>query len=214
MRDAGELLGLVGRKHAATRAGFTTAGPLWFTVTASVHHERTAFARRSSRRRRSDLKDSQRAMVAARLANMKVGHPCEQPAIELIHPIAISLEAAAEMLNVSARSVTRARKIIDEAAADVVEAERNANARCACACVAGIDLFGLAYAQVTAGSKNALRAGTAGCCVRSGKATRQDSPRFDFPKVANTWACTETCRSDMFLGNYASHDHDAEKAGR
>lgn len=76
--------------------------------------------------RRRHLDESQRAIVAARLANLGVGRPKSQaqadsdakpfePAPEHIPPIGgISARAAAAMVNVSERSVERARAVLND----------------------------------------------------------------------------------------------------
>jgi esterase/lipase superfamily enzyme len=57
------------------------------------------------------LNESQRAMVAGKLANMNVGKPSKSNM-----PIGtISQTSAAELLNVSERSVKRAKKVQDKA---------------------------------------------------------------------------------------------------
>lgn len=70
---------------------------------------------------RRQLKEAQRAMVAARLANMKRGDADSQRNDVQICTSSVSLEDAAKMLGVSRRSAASARKIINEAPADVVE---------------------------------------------------------------------------------------------
>lgn len=67
--------------------------------------------------KRRHLSESQRAMVAANIATMKVGRPSETAAIE-----AVSQQQAADMLNVSRAAVQRAAKVRDEAAPELVEA--------------------------------------------------------------------------------------------
>lgn len=68
---------------------------------------------------RRQMKEAPRAMVAARLANMESGNgPAQRGGVQICTP-AISLEDAAKMLGVSRRSAATARKIINEAPADV-----------------------------------------------------------------------------------------------
>jgi N6-adenosine-specific RNA methylase IME4 len=66
---------------------------------------------------RRHLSESQRAMVAARLANMPQGARTDLASID-----AMSQAQAAEMLNVSRPSVQRARDVIDHGATDLVAA--------------------------------------------------------------------------------------------
>lgn len=65
---------------------------------------------------RRHLSESQRAMVAAKLANMKEGRPSNTTAIA-----GVSQSRAAAMLNVSADSVGRARAVIGRGAPELVE---------------------------------------------------------------------------------------------
>lgn len=69
---------------------------------------------------RRHLNESQRAMVAASIANMKPGRPGETASIE-----AVSQSAAAEKLNVSRSAVQRASKVMDEGAPELVEAVKS-----------------------------------------------------------------------------------------
>lgn len=69
---------------------------------------------------RRHLDTSQRAMVAAKLANLPVG--ANQHAKEGTHKCAPSVEEAAELLNVSPRSVTNAKKVLDKGSTEVVKA--------------------------------------------------------------------------------------------
>lgn len=63
--------------------------------------------------KRRHLDESQRAMVAAKLANMTVGRPAKEPVPEHIPSIdGISAQAAAKMLNVGSASVERAKRVI------------------------------------------------------------------------------------------------------
>lgn len=61
--------------------------------------------------RRRHLDESQRAMVAAKLANLDRGRPSDNPPIG-----GISTAKAAGMLNVGARSIERAREVLDRGA--------------------------------------------------------------------------------------------------
>jgi N6-adenosine-specific RNA methylase IME4/ParB-like chromosome segregation protein Spo0J len=67
--------------------------------------------------KRRHLSDSQRAMVAASLANLNEGRPPETAQI-----CAVSQASAAEMLNVSRRAVQHAVKVRDDATPELVEA--------------------------------------------------------------------------------------------
>jgi N6-adenosine-specific RNA methylase IME4 len=75
--------------------------------------------------KRRHLDESQRAMVAARIANMGVGRPKAEfePAPAHIPPIGgISAKATAAMLNVGSRSVERARTVLKEGAPELQHA--------------------------------------------------------------------------------------------
>lgn len=74
---------------------------------------------------RRHLDDAQRALVAARLANMRQGERTDrEPSANLQEDEApkISQAEAADLLNVSARSVSSAKQVLDHAAPEVVEA--------------------------------------------------------------------------------------------
>jgi N6-adenosine-specific RNA methylase IME4 len=66
---------------------------------------------------RRHLNESQRAMVAARIANMARGRPMENSSIE-----PITQDAAADLLNVGRESVKRARKVQDEGVPELADA--------------------------------------------------------------------------------------------
>ncbi len=66
---------------------------------------------------RRHLDESQRAMVAARIANMGEGRPSKTASIE-----AVSQERAAELLNVDRSSVQRARRVLEHGSQEVVAA--------------------------------------------------------------------------------------------
>ncbi|MEN6535689.1 MAG: MT-A70 family methyltransferase [Bryobacteraceae bacterium] len=77
--------------------------------------------------KRRHLDESQRSMVAAKLADMGIGRPSSkkafEPAPDHIPPIGgISAQAAAIMLNVGARSVERARSVLRDGAEDLKHA--------------------------------------------------------------------------------------------
>lgn len=65
---------------------------------------------------RRHLNEAQRAMVAARIASRRVGRPSEIAEIS-----AISQGQAAELLNVSRDSLTKANKVLDHAVPDVID---------------------------------------------------------------------------------------------
>lgn len=67
--------------------------------------------------RRRHLDESQRAMVAGRIANMAEGRPTETASIE-----AVSQDVAADLLNVGRASVQRARVVLTRGAPEVVAA--------------------------------------------------------------------------------------------
>lgn len=74
---------------------------------------------------RRHLDESQRAMVAARIANLGKGRPRFNPQIcgfiEEKHP-AVTQKQASNMLNVGERTVQHAREVLDEGAPELVEA--------------------------------------------------------------------------------------------
>ncbi len=76
---------------------------------------------------RRHLTESQRASIAARLANMRVGKPANPANLPLyvsqsVAPPPVSQSEAASLLNVSERSVRRAGKVQAEAPAEIVQA--------------------------------------------------------------------------------------------
>lgn len=73
---------------------------------------------------RRHLTESQRAMIAGKLANMKWGRPAEKDAnLHLLDkPAPVTNADAASMLNVSERSVASGRKVQEKAAPELVEA--------------------------------------------------------------------------------------------
>jgi hypothetical protein len=90
-------------REAPTRE-YTGEEPLKFVLSLNLH--------------RRHLTESQRSMVAARIATMQEGRPSN----ESVHRGAVSQEHAAEVMKVSRRSVQRARKVIETAAPEVVRA--------------------------------------------------------------------------------------------
>ncbi len=126
--DGGEVLG-DGWGHRAGEALdaelLSPPAPWFVTFNPTVDGDPLKWVLSKNLRRRH-LDDSQRALVAARLANLGVGRPRAEPraddeakpfepAPEHIPPIGgISARAAAAMVNVSERSVERARTVINE----------------------------------------------------------------------------------------------------
>jgi hypothetical protein len=91
---------------------------LWKLSTKSVRVPCRSFA--------AALNESQRAMIAARLANMKVGHVASQreDAGRIQSPL-ISTKEAAEMLNVGRHGVVAAKKVLSEGTpAEIAAIER------------------------------------------------------------------------------------------
>lgn len=70
--------------------------------------------------KRRHQSESQRAIVAAKLANLKVGRPSENASTEAIKPV--SQAKAAELLQVSRSSVQRAHAILDDDDGEMVSA--------------------------------------------------------------------------------------------
>lgn len=67
---------------------------------------------------RRHLTESQRAMVAAKLANMKGGRPSK----ETVQICTVSLEQAADMLSVGRTSVSNAKKVLEHGSKEIIEA--------------------------------------------------------------------------------------------
>jgi ParB-like chromosome segregation protein Spo0J len=67
---------------------------------------------------RRHLTESQRAMVAAKLANLKCGRPSKETA----QICAVSVDDAAGMLNVGKRSVTNAKQVLESGSKEMIEA--------------------------------------------------------------------------------------------
>jgi N6-adenosine-specific RNA methylase IME4 len=86
--------------------------PVRFVLATNVH--------------RRHLNESQRAMIAAKLANNKVGRP--QSVSENTAIAAISQASAAEMLNVSRDSISRARQVLERGEPEEVRAIVEGNA--------------------------------------------------------------------------------------
>lgn len=88
---------VLGRKSPPKSEQYEGSDPLAFVVSLNLH--------------RRHLNESQRAMVAARIANMGRGRPEENPSIE-----GIKQPDAAKLLNVGKASVERAKAVQREAA--------------------------------------------------------------------------------------------------
>ena len=82
--------------------------PVRFVVTTNLH--------------RRHLNESQRAMVAAKLANMQHGGNRKVQSANLHHEVNVSRSQAAELLHISPRSVASAKKVETEAIPEVVAA--------------------------------------------------------------------------------------------
>lgn len=80
---------------------------------------------------RRHLDESQRAMVAAKLATMNRGRPAENASIE-----AFTQRQAAELLNVSRPSVQRAREVLDNGTPELVAAVERGEVSVSAAAVA------------------------------------------------------------------------------
>jgi hypothetical protein len=85
---------------------YTGSDPLAFVISANLH--------------RRHLDETQRGLMAGRLANMRRGGKEANPSIGGIAPV--SQEKAATLLNVSAKTVERAVKVIKEADPKLVAA--------------------------------------------------------------------------------------------
>jgi hypothetical protein len=85
---------------------FTGGDPLAFVISANLH--------------RRHLNETQRGIVAAKLANMRVGGREANPSKDGIPPT--SQETAAKLLNVSTKTVERATKLIKGGVPDLVAA--------------------------------------------------------------------------------------------
>ncbi|WP_170149701.1 MT-A70 family methyltransferase [Rhodoplanes roseus] len=93
------------------RQDIIDAGPLAFVIRENLD--------------RRHLSESQRAMLAARIATLREGRPPAAPrcAADETPPIGgVSAEAAGAMMNVGTRSVERARTVIREAAPETIAA--------------------------------------------------------------------------------------------
>lgn len=78
--------------------------------------------RRSMNLKRRHLNESQRAMIAAKIANLHVGNPSFNSANL---PNRVSNTTAAELLNVSERTVRSAKSVQEHAAKPIIEAVEN-----------------------------------------------------------------------------------------
>lgn len=89
-------------REAPTRE-YTGDDPVKFVISLNLH--------------RRHLDESQRAMVATKLAALTRGRPAENGPRDTV-----TQENAAELMNVGVRSVKRARKVMEKAAPEVVQA--------------------------------------------------------------------------------------------
>jgi len=128
----GQILDGRNRYMAARQAGiayprcdYIGSDPLGFVVSLNLKGRR-------------HLTESQRAMIAAKLANLGIGRPAAAPVSDganaEIPPIGgISTEAAAAALNVGARSIERAKTVREHGAPDLVAAVERGDAAVAAA---------------------------------------------------------------------------------
>jgi len=128
----GKILDGRNRYMAARKAGidyprcdYIGSDPLGFVVSLNLKGRR-------------HLTESQRAMIAAKLANLGVGRPAAAPVSDSANaetpPIGgISTEAAAQALNVGARSIERAKTVREHGAPELVAAVERGDAAVAAA---------------------------------------------------------------------------------
>lgn len=123
---------------------------------------------------RRHLDESQRAIVAGRLSNLRDGQRADQAAP--IGAPAVSQDAAAELLNVGRRSVQRAREVLDHGAPELVAAvERGEVSVSAAASVA--EMPKEAQAEIIArGEREILEAAKA---IRTKKAETRRAERVE-----------------------------------
>ena len=138
------------RYRAAQAAGvdfqtreYTGNAPLAFVVSLNLH--------------RRHLTESQRASVAAKLANMAQGARTDVEPSANLQKVAISQSEAASMLNVSTRSVSDAAKVIHNAAPELVKAMDEGRASVSAA-AALLTLPKDEQATVAAGDKKTIQA--------------------------------------------------------
>lgn len=139
--------------------------------------------------RRRHLDESQRAVVAAKLANMKQGNYSKAANLP-VSPV--SQSDAADMLNVSERTVRSARAVIDEGAPELVEAVEHGRVSVS----AAADVATLPKQQqseiVARGEKEILEAAKQ---IRAEKAEVRRAERIErIVEIAkgNTDLCTDT----------------------
>ncbi len=116
--------------HSAGRQAWAAKSLAWFEDVSHIHERLLPAHVVSLNLRRRHLDETQRAMIAARLATMPVGRPAgagEDNGANLPDsaPAGVSVSDAAGLLNVSPRSVKAARALRREAPAEIVQqAER------------------------------------------------------------------------------------------
>jgi hypothetical protein len=114
---------MVAARIANLRLGDNQHSQICEPTTQSEAAERLNVSERSLNLRRRHLDESQRAMVGARVANLRRGDNQHTP----IGGTSISQSDAAERLNVGVRSVQRATEVLDHGTAELVRAvERGA----------------------------------------------------------------------------------------
>lgn len=127
LAQTGEVLGKGWGHRAGSNLGDNELAPphIWFVRYNATYEGDPLTWVISKNLKRRHLDESQRAMVAAKLANMGVGRPKRPngPAPEHIPPIGgISAQATAAMLNVGTRSVERASAVLRDGVAELQHA--------------------------------------------------------------------------------------------
>jgi hypothetical protein len=128
--------------------------PVGFVVSLNLH--------------RRHLTESQRAAVAAKLANMPAHRPCDKSA-----NLQTSQSDAAKLLNVSTRSVASAKKVIEEAAPELVQAMDEGRASVSAA-ASLLSLPKEEQAVIATGDKKAIQRASKGAKTRSIELARPD----------------------------------------
>ncbi len=135
--------------------------PVSFVVSLNLH--------------RRHLTESQRATVAAKLANIEPGQFAGNqhvPSANLQTP-AVSQSDAAKLLNVSTRSVASAKKVIEEAAPELVQAMDEGRASVSAA-ASLLSLPKEEQAVIAAGDKKSIQRASKGAKARSSELARPD----------------------------------------